>query len=501
MPVSIKGVIRKIIVKCGGKMQNVNSQAKLVKTHQDHDREDNERCFLKDKQQIKYHSFILLELIPLEKKDQLFDGLDKLYSDVTEYCSLGLEYRKTFSNCQSKLFQKYTSHLPPIVNLKLKGKRAFISSAFHDLGDNIQTIDISISKALPSTIILQINICLNDEVSQTINDIIYKYHTTKEESIKLQNGFFTKFFSPGMLKESEIYSYRCLLHEEAVIFFRKYFTGFFFNLVETSPSIIPSIDVFSFDYPNEDEEIMKWGHNNYGFLRCFNTFFGPYRCYRYENYLLTIVSNDLDEYTNYIVFANRKESVDSSYHNVDSAIILKINDCDFDLIAIDRLVKQQENHVGKLNLLITQELEYLQHDNFERVINSQKEVIQTLFSFERFSIEYTEQWFSPIDCEFKCLIIKEELDKQTELFHDIKNSIDFRIKKIDILNSLFSREHEKILNLKNLEFNKKMQNLVYYLTIVVIILTIIQVLVSFKTELLDILMKFLTTYFHPVVGS
>jgi hypothetical protein len=476
-------------------MQDENQESGFENSLSDFDRKDNEYCFLQDKQKIQYHSFILLEIIPLEKKDQLLNGLDNLYSEVKDYCSTRLEYRKTFSNCESKLFQSHISYLPSLVNSELKGKGIFLSTAFHDLGKNIKSVDISISHPIPSSIILQINVHLNDEVSKTINDIIYRYHTEIDETIKLQNGSFTKIISPGMQKKSEINGFRNSLHKEAVDFFKNFFTGIFFNSIDTTPSIIPSIDVFSFDYPTKDEEIVTWGREYSGFLHCFSTFLGPYRCYRHENYILTIESNDSDEDNNYIVFANRKESADALYHNVDSAIIGKINDCDFDLIAIDRLVKQQENHVGKLNLLITQEIESLQSDNFNRAIDSQKEVIQTIFSFERFSIEYTEHWFSRIDYEFKNLIFREGLDKQTELFHEIKDHIDFRIKKINILNSLFSREYEKILNLKNLEFNKKMQNVVYHLTIVVIILTIIQVLLSFKTELWEIIMKFFSLCF------
>jgi len=474
----------------------------MDKLNEDFERQENENCFLKDKQQIKYNSFILLEIIPLEKQNQFFVGLDNLYSDVKDYSSKRLEYRKIYSNCHSRLFQSYSLNLPPIVNLNYKKEYIYPTAAYHDLGDNIKEIEVSISNPIPSIIILQLNVHLKEEASQKINEIIYIYHSEKEETITLNNGVFSKLALPSNQKQFEISNFKNSLHKEAIGFLKKYFSGIFFSLAEDVSSIVPTIDVISFDYPSDEKEIITWGRENVGFVRCFNTYFSSYTCYRYENYLLLIESNYLDDnsYDNYIVFANRKESSDEHYCDIDSAIVSKINRCDFNLIAIDRFVKEQENHVGKLNSLITQELENLQNENLNKVIDSHKEVVKTTFSFERFNIEFTEHWFSHKNFKFKNLIFFEDVDKPTELFHYIKDSIDFRIKKISILNSLFSQEYEKILNLKNLEFNKKMQNLVLCLTIVVIILAIIQILLILKIDFLSIIMTSWNTlieFFKP----
>lgn len=453
-------------------MDDVGREFELAKKHQDHIKKRNEWCFLKDNQHVKYHSFILLEIIPLEKINQLFDGLDNLYSEVLESgsCSSRLDYRRTLSNCQSKLFQRYTLYLPPLATSRLKGK-IFPCVAFHDLGNNFQEMEISISHPIPSTIILQINVHLEEEISKKINDIIYEYHTEKREPIK---GTFTRIFSPDHQKESEIYQLRKSLHEEVVNFLRKYFSGYFFELVNTTPSVVPSIDVFSLDLPSKDDEIVNWGKENHGFLRCFSTFIDPYYCFRHDNYLLTFETNDANEYNNYLIFSNRLER-DTGYYDIDSGIKGEINDCDFDLLAIDRFIKQQENHVGELNLIISQEIENIQSNNFNKAIGNRKKVIQTSFSFERFSVEFKRFRFFPIEFEFNKLVIGEQSSKQIEFFKGLQDNINARIKEITALNSLFSHEHETILSLKNLEFNRRMQWLVLILAIIMLIFTVIQI--------------------------
>jgi len=474
-------------------MDDVGKEPELAETqtHLDFIKRDNERCFLKDNQKLKYHSFILLEVIPLEKIDQLFNGLDLLYADVAESCSSRLEYRKILSEGQSKLFQSHTFYLPSLVSSKLKGKIPCVSC--HDLGKNFREIDISISHPIPSTTILKINVHLEDDVSQTINEIIYKYHTEKRESIKHKE--ITKIILPENQKESEIYQLRKSLHDEAVNFLGNYFTGYFFELKKTIPSIVPTIDLFSLDLPSKDEELVKWGQENCGFLRCFRTYFGPFNCFRYENYLLTFESSDSSAHNNYLIFANRKESLEAGYCDVDAGIKDKINYCDLDLIAFDRFSKQQESHVGKLNLTLSQEIENIKINNFKNAIESRKEIIQTNFPFERFSVEFKNYRFFPRECKFYNLNGFEKRFKKIELFKGLQNEINARIKEINALKLFFYKEHETILSLKNLETDKRTQDIVLWLTVLIVILTILQLLLIIKGEDWNTIIKIIGTGF------
>jgi hypothetical protein len=445
----------------------------LKKEHEDYVRQQNERCFLKDKQRVKYHSFILLEIIPLEKINQLFDGLDRLYSEMSQAESEALKYRKILSESHSKLFQTNTLYLPYIATLRLKGKRS--SCAFHDLGVNIQHMYISIYHILPSTAVLQIHVYLEDEISKKINGIIYQYRTEKREIVETPKGNYTEIYDPEMQKNSEIYRFKQSLHGEAFNFLKKYFNGYFFELTHDDTSIVPSIDLFSLEFPNKDDEVINWWKENGGFLRCLGTFFDSYKWFKYENYLFTFSENDHSMYDNYLIFANRIDGFDNMYPDVDTAIEEKLNFCCFDLLAIDRLVKLQEGNVGKFNLIVSQEIDNIRSNNFKKAIEARKEVLKTIFSFKRFIAEFTGYWLRPDRFKFKMLIDTKQSDKQIELFKGLHEDINARIKEIYALTSLFAREHETIMNLKNLEFNKKMQDKVFWLTILIIFLAIIQI--------------------------
>jgi len=245
-------------------------------------REENERCFLEDKQKLKYHSFILLELIPLENIKQLIVGLDKLYADASLFQKSRLNYKKFLSDCHSKLFQRFILNLPYIITSNLKGKGEVFSLGciFYDLGDNIQSIYISIYKVMPSSVLLRFQVCLNSKISEKINDLIYQYHEEIRESIETPKGESITVYGPEIKKKTEIYQLRKDLHKEAVDFLKNYFKGYFFELSQENISAVPSIDLFSLDYPVKEDEIFVWGTENIGFLNCLSTHISYYYSFK-----------------------------------------------------------------------------------------------------------------------------------------------------------------------------------------------------------------------------
>jgi len=225
-------------------MEKIKKESKFPygKEYENRVRQENERCFLKDKQKVKYHSFILLELVPLEKIEQLISGLDKLYANVSLSKKSRLNYKKFLSDCHSKLFQRFTLYLPYIVTSKLKGK-VLSDCIFHDLGDKIRRIYVSIYKVMPSNIILQFQVCLNGKISEKINDKIYQYHEETRESIETSKGESITVYGPENKKKTEIYQLRKDLHKEAVDFLNNYFKGYFFELSKENISAVPSLDL------------------------------------------------------------------------------------------------------------------------------------------------------------------------------------------------------------------------------------------------------------------
>ena len=84
------------------------------------------------------------------------------------------------------------------------------------------------------------------------------------------------------------------------------------------------------------------------------------------------------------------------------------------------------------------------------------------------------------------------------MFASLKKGIDKRIEDIEEIISTFRKQSENILSLKSIEFNRNMQIIVVILSVLVLILTIIQIIIAVKNnpgfisnlkEILHILIK------------
>ena len=263
------------------------TKSSYTKQHEKFVREQNQSCFLDNKQKIKYHAFILLEVIPLERKDQLIRGLYRLYADAPPHIRSQLnDCEDVLSKTHSKLFQWNSISLPYIITDRLKGEILSFDCVFRDIGNNIRTYQININEVTPSTLVLQVQVYLELKLSKKINQVIYKYHKEVNEPVETSKRKDRKIYPPTIQKESEIYAFREELHKEAVNFLRQYFKGDFFELSYSDVSVVPTIDLFSLDYPANETELSKWIGKRHGFLSCLSTVPVEYYIFKYENYLL-----------------------------------------------------------------------------------------------------------------------------------------------------------------------------------------------------------------------
>ena len=212
----------------------------------------------------------------------------------------------------------------------------------------------------------------------------------------------------------------------------------------------------------------------------------------YENYLFCIESKTDVVYNNYVIFANRKTSAENMYSNIDNATELKLNFCSFDLIAIERWVRIQEDVVGNLSSTVLKEISKIQENKFSKAIKTRKSILKDVFSFKRFGVGYKRDGSIFDQFTFTSLKDTKNPERQIDLFKGLKESIDIRIKEIDNLIDVFTKQYETILNLKNLEFSKKMKNSVLWLTIVIIVLSIIQITIEVNPKIPELIIKLLS---------
>ena len=455
------------------------------KDHDDFVKKQNEWCFLPKKQKIKYHSFTLLEFFPLEKINALLTGLDKLYGGARPAHQSRLTYKEVLLNAHNKLFQWNSMNLPYITTDKLKGK-IIPDGVFLNLGENIRHYHINIYKVLPSLAILQIQVYLDESISDKINNIIYSYHKEKKEKIETPKGNYTNIYDPPMLKKDEIDKLRTSLRNEAIDFLSTYFKGYFFELRDKNDnSVVPFIDLFSLDYPTDEKKINEWGRKNHSFLSCFGTYISPHTTYKYNNYLLCLESNRNTKFNNYVIFANRKNTGTNMYPDKDSSIEETLNFNSFELFAIDRWIKIYESVVGAFNTQLSKEIVNLSNNKINLSIKTRKRILKNIFYFERFKVEFDR--FSHISEKFDFQSLKDtrkspmvKKSEKTSMFVSHKKGINKRIKDIEKIISIFTKQSENILSLKSIEFNKNMQIIVSILSALVLIFMIIQIIIAIK---------------------
>ncbi|MCC4772061.1 hypothetical protein FXV91_18405 [Methanosarcina sp. DH2] len=145
------------------------------------------------------------------------------------------------------------------------------------------------------------------------------------------------------------------------------------------------------------------------------------------------------------------------------------------MLAFKRWLEIEERTGTELNLLISKESEYVANNQFKKAIINREEITKYLFYFERFKIEINMFDSMLVD---DCPAF-ESLDKKNRfLFRNVMTKIKRHINYIDEFVNTLNRHSDNILALKNIEYNKNVQNSVLRLTYLIIIISIVQIILS-----------------------
>jgi hypothetical protein len=420
------------------------THAKMVK-------EQNEHCFLPNKQAIRYHTTLLLELFNIDDFDKLAEGLDSLYSELDPFEKNRLTYRKVFTD--PGLFSRGSYNLPFVVNIKNKGKWFMPSQVYHKLDSRIDWIGITLKKILPSTVILQIHIRIDENISTKINKIIYEYYN--ERKIHHNDRSYT-ILTPERIKRMKILKVKNDIKTKAIEFLHRYFSGHFFKNYSSDLSFVPSIDLFSFTYPANRDEITKWMNENRLFGFMMGTYFAPHLSFISGSYLLCVESEDKQN-DNYLILANRIQAPIND-KEFDSGLEYRITTYDFDLFALYDWLKSQDTIVSEFRASILEEFSLLQKSNLENAIKLRKNNLKNIIQFERLVAEYRNYDAFGDHLDFKSLD-----QSQSNPFDNLRHSIEKRCNVISELLEKYDKQSRMLLDLKSLEYNKTMQELVVFL--------------------------------------
>lgn len=444
--------------------------------HKDYIKRNNESAFLMNKEKVNYHSIILMEIFNFEDFPNLINGLKKLYGDLDTSSDRFIldiydnveEIQKKLQNPASGIWWK---KLPIIRNSRIE-EYPFLSTLLSvpfDLGSNITHIEIGLFKISSSLATLQINARLKSNVSDQLNNLIYKEYSEEELLNQNPDGSNSETF-PQFLRKREITELRLKIKTELINHLSSLFKGQFFKLMRDTNSIVPSLDVISLNYPGYTEDIIKWGKRNRGFLNCFGISITEFTYSRNHRYLLCEETGF--EYPNHIILANQSLFIKLKQE-------INFNLIYFPIIALNRLTIIHKIMLGELNATISNEIETLEENELVDVLDNRKNISKKIYFFKRFKIEFEQlklEDSSILDFNFVSLALVDEY--QTKLYDILVYHIFQQTKDIDDAINTLNQHSNIILNLKNIEYSRKMLFSTNIFTVVVGILTAFIVLLT-----------------------
>jgi hypothetical protein len=418
--------------------------------------------FLPSTTEFKYNSIILMELFDKKDFKKLSKKLNILYKDFNSEHIIIKEYTKYF-----KFSEKVgVTRLPEIRNSNFSYE-SFSYGIKYDLGENFKYLNILLNKISPSTIILEIHASLKTDISDNINEILNKNYEDFVSHIN-HDPFYGDFYR---LDSKEIDNYIVKLKKELLSLVSVLFKGYFLKL-ENSHLLTPMIDVFSLNYPEEDEKIINWGKKHGAFMgSLFKTYISPETTFRSSIFLLCQVAKFYS--INPVILANRNKL--SPRIDIDQDIDLYIQrgllSRSFAPIVIERWLNTQKQSIDKLNDLISEKINVVDSIDMNEVLKCNKRLSKENYHFKSFKVELNQYPLSYIH-EF------ESLCDKTNFFKSLMRLIFKITTDTEILIDNLSENLNQVLNIKNIEYNKDIQDSIKFLTYVVIVLAIIQIFVE-----------------------
>ena len=441
-------------------------------------KEQNELCKLSNGEEITLRSVLIYEIFTIEYFSDLNKGLSLLYERTQKYSSSELNFKQFFKTDINTISSCTSVRLPVISNSNKKYKDyLFHENAKFDLPEEIMFIDMNLTKIMPSMIILKMNVHLSEIPSKDINKILNTFHNEEEEiinEVKIDDyrARSWSFRTPERIKTIEIKKVVSEIKNNVISFIQNYIKGIFIEFSDNKWNAIPSINIYSLNMPDEYDKMKDWFYNNFIFLNCMNISANLYLTYYSKNYIFCRESSENHYFFNYAILISEKNQDDEDHVNRRFGIISHYTD--FKRIVIERWLQIQEQIVGKNNKSISDDFKYLENNDIRSIIENRKKTSKDVYQFERFRIEYKNcRYFSNLDNYIS-------IEKKDYMLGDMLNkSIDQYITDINSIIDNINKHSNYILNIKNIEYNKKISSRMFWISVLVIILGILNILIIF----------------------
>ncbi|MDP1552832.1 MAG: hypothetical protein Q8M06_07445 [Methanobacteriaceae archaeon] len=440
-----------------------------------------------------------MEIVKIEDFDKLLESIQTIFSDLDpiDYLKI-LKAEDMIKNQNKQMFRDFSAYLPFINDPRIKAIP--MNRVFLDLCDYVDSIQIIIRNISPSYILLDLRCLLNPKASEELNSILNKKRGSIKKTCTNSKGDYNEYISAERAKEQEITYLRYLIKEQLIKFFSEHFEGHLIKkaIEKNDFSIVPSIDVFSLNLPTND--LKKWCENNTELLGLFSIIFSSDRSFNHNRYLLFKENKSKYSYLNHLIFTRITETNEEKSQKTKEElkrekiqkpnvnILNGLKKCSFAVIAIDRQTELEESSITKINEDLSVEMSNLEKFEIKELLKKRETLLKKIFEFERFKTEIISNLDNFEFCDFFSIE-----DSEIKFFTQLKN---FIITKLDFLENItqkYSKYSQSNLDLKNIEYTQKSQERIFWLTIIVGVLTFIQVLSIFKGSIFTSFSPFLST--------
>lgn len=417
---------------------------------------ENEAIFLK-KTTVKLEWFLLNEIIMREDFGRVFKRLEDIYTTSPEM-KIGFQKRE-LDKIFSDIHRTWCSFLPLI------WKKGFPWIMALNLPKSIKFLNIKIDKICADFITLQILVLVEDQINVDFNKIVSSYHYPEEIE---QYNIPWKWSGYSIIdcqrrKRQDVRNFLDNLKKESLIFLESMIWLWEFFKMQNDDwfDSFPIINIFSYLW--DKEELI----GNRGYLDVVGFSYNPVDTYKYEDkYLLSLHDAfiyDSDE----VVLSLLIDQSKFKNYGIDFSPYGALDDFNFYMISLYEWLYVIQTSIDKIvNSILNAS------DNFDFISVKKEELIRLLIIFDRLKnvvahMRIRSAIFERIE---KIGELESSLEKMylnmSKHFMETQDPIIKHTK--ENINSLF--------DLQNTKINIKSQRVTWRLTVVIFLLTVVQVL-------------------------
>lgn len=434
---------------------------------------------------LKLHSIFVFEIYFTEAYSKLEKGLDEIYGPGSNrFNSKDVQDYKEFINETATSLTSIGAYINlPILHQINKNTFQSRTIAINKLPTEIRYIQLQLYKTLPSFIILSAQVIFEDPINAELDKIINGYYEGKVSLKSLRKKRFGYSWSlPEKEKRQAIKSYIDKLQDRVEKVFSKHFEGFFLSAAHKCPSL----EVYTISKIDISDDLVHWRTKDKDFWQIMG-FEWPYQDLIFSGSPFTLFIDHGNKTTSsHKLIANIGVMDAKNYGSIDGSIIMEtsylISEYSRSFLFIE-ILNEFLNKAKYLNVAIENTVNEDPKKGFRKIIELSKEIFKSSMKTEKLINEFKDLriklpsfWKSD---QYDLL----NLRKRKKLADFLLESIEWKMDILQNPSKMIDSHAGKFLNNKNIQINYSLQRSLRFLSLVLLIATIVQILIAMKLDI------------------